>query len=164
MQISSILAILHQHYKDTSTITIAANTLPPGLVVLPEQLIEVCHLLHTHPDLYFDYLACITALDNGPTVGTLEVIYQLYSIPYNHSLMLKVSLPRDQPDCKLPSVTSIWQAANWHEREAYDLLGVHFEGHPALRRILLPEDWIGHPLRTDYKPPTTYHGIETENS
>src|SRR5690606_639093 len=100
--------------------------------------------------------------DNGPEAGTLEVVYHLYSIPYEHSLVLKVTVPRNQPDEPLPtipSVTHIWRTADWHEREIFDLIGINFEGHSDLRRILLPADWTGHPLRKDYQNLEYYHDI-----
>ena len=138
---------------------------PPALVVPAPRIVEVGQLLREHPKLLFDYLACITALDNGPEVGTLEIIYNLYTIPYHFQLMLKVAVARNNPGEPLPnvpSVSGIWRAADWHEREAYDLVGIHFTGHPDLRRILLPADWEGHPLRKDYQVPSTYHGLPTD--
>ena len=99
-------------------------------------------------------------MDNGPEAGTLEVIYNLYSLPLNHSLMLQVKLPREQPI--IPSVTEIWKGANWHEREAFDLFGITFEGHPDLRRILLPDDWEGHPLLKDYQQQEYYRGMKVK--
>ena len=137
------------------------------LLVSAEQLTEVCLFLRDDDRLFFDYLACITAIDNGPSVdspaiNTMEVIYSLTSIPYNHNLNLRVMLPRNapgQPLPQIPTVSHIWRTADWHEREAFDLLGITFTNHPDLRRILLPEDWPGHPLRRDYQEPERYHGI-----
>jgi NADH-quinone oxidoreductase subunit C len=93
----------------------------------------------------------------------MEIVYNLYSIPYNSQLTLKVELIRnkaDEPLPELPSVSHIWRTADWHEREAYDLMGIKFSGHPDLRRILLTADWQGHPLRKDYQIQETYHGIK----
>jgi NADH-quinone oxidoreductase subunit C len=90
----------------------------------------------------------------------MEVIYNLYSIPYNHHLTVKVMLDRAEP--AVESLTAIWKTADWHEREAYDLLGIRFNNHPDLRRILLPEDWEGHPLRKDYEHQEYYRGIKVE--
>lgn len=135
----------------------------PQLSVKMDALTAICQELHTHPDTYFDYLSCLTALDNGPAKGTMEVLYHLYSIPYNHALVLKVEVSRNREGeelPKVPSVTSIWKSADWHEREAYDMFGILFEGHPDLRRILLPADWEGYPLRKDYAQQEYYHGIK----
>ena len=135
---------------------------PHAIIVPAEALHRVCSLLYSEDRLYFDSLSCITGLDNGPETNTMEVIYNLYSIPYNHHLMLKVLLKRNQPGEALPeisTVSDIWKTADWHERETYDLLGINFTGHPDMRRILLPADWEGHPLRKDYSNLEVYHGI-----
>lgn len=133
-----------------------------ALIVPPAAVADVCRFLHEDDRLYFDYLACITAIDHGPAAGTMELIYHLTSIPYGLNLVLKTVFTRNTPETTLPSVPTvshIWRTADWHEREAYDLMGIHFEGHPDLRRILLPEDWDGHPLRKDYNAQERYHGI-----
>lgn len=130
---------------------------PPALLIKQEFILQVCELLHANERTYFDQLSCLTGLDNGPEVGTLEVIYNLYSIPFDLHLMLKVELVRD--NAAIDSVCGVWKTADWHEREAYDLLGVKFKNHPDLRRILLPADWEGHPLRKDYVEQEKYHDI-----
>jgi len=137
----------------------------PYLVVPADRLVDVCRFLRDDNRLFFDLLACITAIDNGTAAGTMDVIYTLTSIPYEHNLALYVTVARNQPDEPLPgvpSVTSIWRTADWHEREAFDLVGIRFEGHPDLRRILLPTDWVGHPLRSDYQEIDQYHGIRNQ--
>lgn len=136
------------------------NCSPKAVVVSAEKLLQLMEFLHTDEKCYFDSLSCITGLDNGVEKATMEVIYSLYSIPYNHHLTVKVNLDRANP--VLDSVTSVWKAADWHEREAYDLLGIQFEGHPDLRRILLPADWEGHPLRKDYEHQEYYRGIKVK--
>ncbi len=164
MPLAAIIELLQKNLDPAVVLGQDLTAHPPAILVPAERIAEVCQLLHSHPQTHFDYLACITALDNGPAIGTLEVIYNLYAIPDNLSLMIKVVLPRNQPNeplPTLPTVSHIWQAANWHEREAYDLLGIQFIGHPDLRRILLPADWPGHPLRKDDQLPETYHGIKT---
>ena len=135
------------------------------LTVPTERIAEVCMLLHKQEECYFDMLSCLTGLDNGVEKSTMEVIYNLYSIPFEHSLMLKVIVERNkenEPLSEVPSVSHIWRTADWHEREAFDLLGISFSNHPDLRRILLPEDWVGHPLRKDYKAQEYYHGIQVK--
>jgi NADH-quinone oxidoreductase subunit C len=135
------------------------------LTIPTERIAEVCMLMHTHEECYFDMLSCLTGLDNGVENGTMEVIYNLYSIPFEQALMLKVIIARnkiDEPLPQVPSVSHIWKTADWHEREAFDLVGISFTNHPDLRRILLPEDWRGHPLRKDYEAQEYYHGIQVK--
>lgn len=165
MNLDSIIQLLQAQVGSSAAIEPVAYTNPPAIRVPATHINAVCQKLYEHPDLYFDYLACITALDNGPEVETVEVIYNLYSIPFNKQLMLQVVIPRNQlhqPLPSIPTVSHIWQTANWHEREAYDMVGIHFTGHPDLRRILLPADWEGHPLRRDYVQATHYHGMSID--
>ena len=139
------------------------QTAQPFLIIQTNKIAAVCQELFLNPLTYFDFLSCLTGLDNGPEAGTLEVIYHLYSIPYDHHLVIKIITERNAPAGDLPvvpSVTSIWRTADWHEREAYDLVGIYFSGHPDLRRILCVADWEGHPLRRDYEWPEYYHGIK----
>lgn len=142
-----------------------SQAIQPFLTIPAQQLADVCQFLRDDERLFFDMLACVTAIDNGVETNTMDVIYNLTSIPYEHNLTIKVVLPRNTNSSKLPSVPSvahIWRTADWHEREAFDLVGVHFEGHPDLRRILLPTDWVGYPLRADYQEQEQYHGIKTK--
>lgn len=136
------------------------TTTPKTVVVDPAEILKACTTLQADPSCYFDMLSCLTGLDNGPEAGTMEVIYNLYSIPFNTHLMLRVVVPRDNPE--VLSVTSVYKTANWHEREAFDLFGIRFTGHPDLRRILLPADWEGYPLRKDYKHQEYYRGVKVE--
>lgn len=143
------------------------NTVNPQhfLVVQSTAIAEVCQFLRDHDQLFFDFLACMTGIDNGPQANTMEVVYNLTSIPYEHDLMLKVVVPRNvegEPLPEVPTVSHIWRTADWHEREIYDLVGLSFAAHPDLRRILLPTDWQGHPLRKDYRDMETYHGIKVK--
>jgi NADH-quinone oxidoreductase subunit C len=136
------------------------NATPKAIVIPDKYLVAVCRHLHADRATFFDMLSCITGIDNGPAAGTMEVVYNLYSIPYNHHLALKVVLSRADP--QVDSVTSIWRTADWHEREAYDMFGIRFHGHPDLRRILMPADWDGYPLRKDYKHQEYYRDIKVE--
>jgi NADH-quinone oxidoreductase subunit C len=109
---------------------------------------EACALLRDDPECQFNFLADLTCVDWYPSEPRFEVIYALLSIPQKERVRLKVKLSGDDPS--LESVTAVWPAANFFEREVYDLFGVRFAGHPYLRRIQMPEDWEGYPLRKDY--------------
>lgn len=118
-------------------------------LVKREDIVRVCRFLRDDPDLQYDFLSDLTGVDRlglgeGPR---FEVVYHLYSIPHRWRVRLKVRVAEGEA---VPSVTSVWETANWHEREVYDMLGIPFEGHPDLRRIILPEDFEGHPLRKDF--------------
>lgn len=136
------------------------NAMPLTLVVDAATLKQVCERLHKNPETYFDMLTCITGVDNGPEANTMEVIYHLYSIPFHQSLMLKVIVSRENPEVE--TLTTIWKSANWLEREVFDMFGIVFKNHPDLRRILMPADWDGNPLRKDYKHQETYRGIKID--
>jgi NADH-quinone oxidoreductase subunit C len=164
MTFEEIISLLIQNLGSAIILEKDPHAVPPAIRVPAQRIAEISQILHEHKKTYFDYLSCITALDNGPEANTLELIYHLYSIPYNLQLMLKVLVVREKPGEPLPevpSVSHVWRSANWHEREAYDLMGISFTNHPDLRRILLPADWEGHPLRKDYAVKEQYHGIET---
>ena len=117
---------------------------------------DVARFLHGDPELKFDWLRCLGGVDYAAD-GQLCVVYDLWSFDHRHAFAVKVFCPREDP--VVPSVTHLWAAADWQERETYDLVGIAFDGHPDLRRILLSDDWEGHPLRKDYVFPREYHGI-----
>jgi NADH-quinone oxidoreductase subunit C len=158
-----IYFLLIDRFGENVIIKQDTSSIQSSFTVSPQHIDLICNELYSNQQTYFDFLSCITAIDNGPEKGTMEIVYNLYSIPYNSQLMLKVELIRnkaDEPLPELPSVSHIWRTADWHEREAYDLMGIKFTGHPDLRRILLTADWQGHPLRKDYQIQETYHGIK----
>ncbi|MCP9754296.1 NADH-quinone oxidoreductase subunit C [Lacihabitans sp. CCS-44] len=139
------------------------NVPQPFIRLSAQSLLSVCKFLHTSPLFYFDFLNCITAIDNGTDAGTIDMIYHLSSIPFEKSVVLKVQIDRSLFDvAQIDSVSSVWKTADWHEREIYDFFGVKFNNHPDLRRILMPADWEGHPMRKDYQEQETYHGIKVK--
>ena len=132
------------------------GVLDPFVKVAPASIRDVSYFLRDDPELQFDYLMCLSSMDYGK--GTLGVVYNLYSMTKRHKITLKVDVPVDRAE--VPSVESVWPSANWHEREAYDMMGIVFTDHPDLRRILLPDDYPGYPLRKDFKVPEFYQGMK----
>jgi NADH-quinone oxidoreductase subunit C len=133
----------------------------PYLLVDGDAIVEVCRFLRDDADLKFEVLSDQTAVD-WPKEEKIQLVYHLYSYTGRHQIVLKVDLPRANP--KIATVENIWKVANWFEREIFDLFGVIFEGHSDLRRILLPEDWEGYPLRKDYIEQEEYEGISTQRA
>lgn len=126
-----------------------------------DRIIDICRYLHDDPELHFDFLSDLCGVDYLNRKPRFEVVYNLYSLSYRHRVLLKAGLPEE--DTNINSVTAVWNGADWHEREAYDMYGINFKGHPDLRRILLPEDWEGYPQRKDYPlkgPAKEYKGYE----
>ena len=165
MEFLNIKSLLEEKFGPDVTEGFDAQAVQPFIIIPVHRIGEVCTFLYEDERIYFDFLSCLTGIDNGPEAGTMEVVYHLYSIPYDHHLVLRVIFPRDSEADSLPSVPTVshvWRTANWHEREAFDLLGIHFEGHPDLRRIFMPADWVDHPLRKDYTVQEKYHGVKTE--
>lgn len=132
------------------------EVLTPFLVVKADRWHDVAAALRDDEALAFDFLRNLCGVDY-PDQNAIASVYHLFSVKHRHECGVKVMLDRSDP--KVASVTDLWPAANWHEREAFDLLGIVYEGHPNPKRILLPDDWEGHPLRKDYKSPESYHGI-----
>jgi NADH-quinone oxidoreductase subunit C len=122
--------------------------------VRPDAIRDVGRFLKEEPRLAFDALWCLSGVDEGERLAT---VYHLQSLKYRHRIVLKARAPREAPHTA--SVADVWRTAEWHEREAYDLIGILYDGHPYLRRILTASDWEGHPLRKDYVQPDYYHGI-----
>jgi NADH-quinone oxidoreductase subunit C len=152
----------------------STEALDPSVVVEPGALVEVCRFLKEDARLAFDLLHDISGVDylepdpkKAAKAGYephVEVVYHLQSFRHRHRFTVKVQLPRwkDNKAGQIPevdSLTGLYGSAIWHEREVYDLVGVAFVGHPELSRILLSDDWTGHPLRKDYEFPLEYHGI-----
>lgn len=137
------------------------KALDPAALVDAEAIAEVAAFAKADAALWFDNLMCLSAVDYPKeTPPRFEVVYHLFSYRHEHTFVLKTHVPRDTP--RLRSVEAVWPVANWHEREAYDLMGIVFDGHSDLRRILLPDDWQGHPLRRDWQDPEFYNGMRVK--
>ena len=160
MSIEDLISLVQNASQSEISLEKVDNCNPQCISVNGKDLIDLMEILHSNEQLYFDSLSCITGIDLGAESSQMEIIYNLYSIPFDRHLMVKVLVDRMKP--VISSVTSIWKAANWHEREVYDLLGIQFEDHPDLRRILLPADWEGFPLRKDYKEQNYYRGVKVK--
>jgi NADH-quinone oxidoreductase subunit C len=174
MTAAEIATLLEQHIGPAVTGK-KLDALDPFVTVEPARLVEVCTFLRDDPRLKFEMLNDITGVDyletdakKAPKAGYephLEVLYHLSSFSFpGRRFTLKLILPRWKGDVpgqlpEVPSVSGVWKGADWHEREVYDLVGVIFSNHPNLVRILLNDDWVGHPLRKDYEFPLEYHGI-----
>jgi len=135
------------------------GVLDPYLRVPRERLVEAMTFLRDDDRFAFDLLHCLSAVDH-PKDERFELVYHLDSTTKNQVLTVRVDLPRSDPVC--PTLENVWRTADWHEREAWDLMGIRFEGHHNLVRILCAEDWEGHPLRKDYEMPSHYHGIPND--
>jgi NADH-quinone oxidoreductase subunit C len=157
MNSAEIVTHLRERFTDAIG-DFAETAADPFVFVAPTAIRAVCQHLKDNQDLGFDSLSNLSGVDY-PKESVIQVVYHLYSYRHRHTMVLKVNASRDAP--VVQSISDVWRAANWLEREVFDLLGVEFEDHPDLRRILMPEDWPGHPLRKDFVEPDEYHGIKT---
>ena len=158
----NILDLIRKNFGDSSVEFSDINSTPPCITIKKELLLQICEFLKDNCS--FDMLSCITGIDNYPENNSMEVIYNLNSIPEEMQIALRIIFDRPElPDLpEAESVSSVWSTANWHERETYDLMGIYFRNHPDLRRILLPADWKDHPLRKDYKTGDYYHNVKID--
>lgn len=174
MTIEEIHQRLVDKFGSDRVVDLQTDGIDPWIEVTPGALLEVARFLHDDPECDLKHLNDLCGVDYHCTDpkkaakyghdSHVEVVYQLSSLGKGHRITLKVKLERwkNGEEGQLPevdTVSGIWGIADWHEREAYDLVGIHFKGHPNLRRILCPEDWSGHALRKDYEFPLEYHGI-----
>ena len=150
---SEIAALLKNKFGDL-ILESKPDAIFPASVIDPQAVVEICSFLRSDDQLLMDHLELLGGADYKDRI---EVVYILTSLKHSHRYTLKCRLPREKPAIR--TVESVWSAANWHEREAYDMLGIVFEGHSDLRRILCPDDWEGYPLRKDYKMPTRYRDM-----
>lgn len=161
MSAASILDVLGRAVPGATLESLPSGDGMPTILADAAHLVDVCRALRTQPTLQFAFLVEVTAADFAPAEPRFEVIYHLaclgeaYVVPEAggtaapaRRLRVKVRLAADDP--RIPSVAGVWPAANWLEREVFDLFGISFVGHPDLRRVLMPEDWEGYPLRKDY--------------
>ncbi len=155
MEPQAIFDALKGRFGDAAVELQSGTFKPSFVVVAADRIVEVGAFLRDDPATAFDSLMCLSGVDYK---DKFAVAYHLHSTTLKHAIGVKVFLPRENP--AVPSVDAVWPAANFMEREAFDLFGIVFEGSMDLRRILLPEDWEGHPLRKDYKYADSYHGIK----
>lgn len=156
MTAPEIVSLLRVQLGEAVLDSKAEGVLDPYVVIAPDRMLDVARFLRDDIRTAFDLLQCLSAVDY--TGGKLGVVYHLESTGHKHKIVLKANVPADAPHVQ--SVESVWKTANWHEREAFDMFGIVFDGHPDLRRILMPDDWDGHPLRKDYKVPEFYNGMK----
>jgi NADH-quinone oxidoreductase subunit C len=156
MTFQEIAARLQAAFPDAVVEVKSEGVVQPSVKIAPGRLRDVALSLRNDPDLAFDYLMCLSGVDLGKE--TLGVVYHLSSMTHRHKITVRTDVPAAEP--RVATVSDIWPTANWHEREAWDLVGVVFTNHPDLRRILLPEDYPGHPLRKDFKVPEFYNGMK----
>jgi NADH-quinone oxidoreductase subunit C len=169
---------IHQQLVDRfgseTIVALSTDRVDPSIEVRAGEIAQVADYLKLDPSLAFDQLCDLTAVDyfeadpkkqkSFAHEPHLEVVYQLFSVTHKHRIAIKAKLPRWANDVpgelpEIDTVSHVWAIADWHEREAFDLLGVRFAGHPNLVRILCPDDWVGHALRKDYEFPLEYHGV-----
>jgi NADH-quinone oxidoreductase subunit C len=165
MMFDDIKQLLIQKFGEAVITGEETGGLQSALLINPNDITAVCLELRNNAKTYFDFLSSLSGVHYNDEDNRYGVVYHLASIPYKTQLTLKISKPHSRESQELPefkSVTSVYRTADWHEREAYDLLGIFFEGHPDLRRILLPDDWDGFPLRKDYQNAEYYKGIKID--
>ena len=148
MDVTSLIATLQESVPAAQLESAASIDLQPTLYVSRDELADVLRTLRDREDLAFTLLAELTATDFWPTEPRFEVVYILVSFAHRARLRVKVRLHGN--DAQVATVSGMWAAANWLEREIWDLFGIEFTGHPDPRRLLMPEDWQGYPLRKDY--------------
>jgi len=160
MDAAAIHAALVQRFGERIT-GASLDAGSPFAIVATDAIAEVAAFCKVDPALALDNLMCLSAVDYPKeTPPRMEVVYHLFSYRHLHTFALKVQLPRESP--AVPTLEGVWGVANWHEREAWDLFGILFTGHSDMRRILLPDDWEGHPLRKDWQDPEYYNGLHVK--
>lgn len=156
MDIKDIFEHLRKVFNDDIIDIKTDVPVDPYIIIHSLKINAVSLYLRDEESLQFDSLSCLSGVDYDK--DNFAVVYHLYSYALNHKLVLKVIVPKEKPVAA--TVSDVWATANWHEREAFDMVGIIFEGHPDLRRILCPDDWEGFPLRKDYKVQEFYNGMK----
>ena len=156
METKAICEALKSRHPDAA-LELHAETADPHVAIEGARVPAILATLRDDPALRFDMLQLISGVDR---LDRFEVVYHLTSLAHGHRITLKAVVSHDDPH--IASVAALYPAANWHERETYDMMGIVFDGHPDFRRILLPDDWEGHPLRKDYVAPDEYHGVSNK--
>lgn len=165
MIFDTVKQLLTEKFGEEVIIAEEADQKQPALIIKADLIADVCLFLRDHPQTWFDFLSCLSGVDYGVEQQKFGVVYHLSSIIKNHQLVLKVVAENNRDEENLPtfkSISAVYKAAEWHEREAFDMLGIYFENHPDLRRILLPDDWEGFPLRKDYHTAENYRNIKID--
>jgi NADH-quinone oxidoreductase subunit C len=132
------------------------EVMQPWISIAPDRMKDVAFFLRDDSSMQFDSMMCLSGVDLND--GRLAIVYHLFSMVHKHKIVLKAFCTKENPHIR--SVSSVWGTANWHEREAFDMYGIIIDEHPDLRRLLMPDDWEGHPLRKDYKVPEFYNGMK----
>jgi NADH-quinone oxidoreductase subunit C len=159
MDIDTIFEILNSTFNEGIIELKKGIPVYDFIIVAPDKINAVCFYLRDEERLQFDSISCLSGVDYDKT--NFAVVYHLYSYKLNHKIVLKVIVSKENPIVQ--SVSDVWHSADWHEREAFDLVGIKFDNHPDLRRILCPDDWEGHPLQKDYKVQEFYNGMKVPN-
>ena len=155
MDAQAIIEKIKAGFGEGAVESVDLEAMDPFVVIRAPIIDRVCAFLKSDPELSFDSLQLLSAVDAGEE---LVVVYHLFSMRHRHWIVLKAMLT-DRENPHLPTVDVVWRGANWHEREAYDMMGIVFDGSRDLRRILCPDDWDGFPLRKDYEQPEFYNGM-----
>jgi len=155
---NEVLERLQNKFGVDGIVLDGTGTLEPFIIIPSSKVVPVCEFLRHDPDLAFDSLSCLSGVDHSSEDDTMEIVYHFQSMVHIHQVVIKAIVPKEDP--RLSTVEHLWKGANWHEREIYDLYGVVFDNHSDLRRILLPDDWEGYPMRKDYQEPDMYRGMK----
>ena len=159
MKQKDIIETIEKKFPD-EVVASDAEAINAFIAVKPEALHKIVEFMHDDENLLFDMCHSIAGVDYAKD-KPLAITYHFTSYKFKHWLTVKVEFA-DRENCEIETISDIYGGANWHEREAYDLLGIIFKGHPNLKRILTPDDWEGHPLRKDYQMPETYQGVKAK--